>query len=231
MKFKRSSVRYSQTPIPATPYQAAQQCWDDRLGSARVQAKNWRLVAMGAVGLALVATGAFIWQVNRTTLTPFVVEVDAIGEVRSVGPAIERYQPTNAQIAYHVAHFIQNVRSLPSDAVVVRKQWLDAYDYTTDRGAAVLNDYARENDPFARVGQDTVAVEVSSVVRISENSFQVRWLERTYTNGAVTNADRWTAIVSLLIKQPADEVRLRKNPLGIYVDGLNWSRELTTATG
>ena len=114
---------------------------------------------------------------------------------------------------------------------MVRKQWLDAYDYTTDRGAAVLNDYARENDPFARVGQDTVAVEVSSVVRISENSFQVRWFERTYTNGAVTNADRWTAIVSLLIKQPADEVRLRKNPLGIYVDGLNWSRELTTATG
>ena len=113
MTFKRSTVRYSQTPIPATPYQAAQQCWDDRLGSARVQAKNWRLVAMGAVGFAFVVTGGFIWQVNRTTLTPFVVEVDAIGEVRSVGPAVERYQPTNAQIAYHVAHFIQNVRSLP----------------------------------------------------------------------------------------------------------------------
>jgi len=34
-----------------------------------------------------------------------------------------------------------------------------------------------------------------------------------------------------VIKQPADEVRLRKNPLGIYVDGLNWSRELATAAG
>jgi len=159
-----------------------------------------------------------------------VVEVDALGQVRSVGPAIERYQPTNAQIAYHLSRFIHNVRSLSSDAVVVRQQWLEAYDYTTDRGAAVLNDFARANDPFARVGQSTVAVEVSSVVRISDASFQVRWLERTYTNGAVTNADRWTAIVSLQVKAPSDEVRLRKNPLGIYVDGLNWSRELNTTS-
>ena len=231
MRFKRSTVRYSQTPMPVTPYQAAQQCWDDRLGSARVQASNWRLMAMGALGLALVVTGAFIWQANRTTLTPFVVEVDVLGQVKSVGPAIERYQPTNAQIAYHLARFVHNVRSLSSDAVVVRQQWLEAYDYTTDRGAAALNDYARGNDPFARVGQNTVAVEVSSVVRVSEISFQVRWLERTYANGAITKADRWTAIVSLVIKQPTDEVRLRKNPLGIYVDGLNWSREFNTATG
>jgi type IV secretion system protein VirB5 len=25
---------------------------------------------------------------------------------------------------------------------------------------------------------------------------------------------------------PRDEARLRKNPLGLYVDGLNWTREL-----
>jgi hypothetical protein len=30
--------------------------------------------------------------------------------------------------------------------------WLGAYDFTTDKGAAALNDYARTNDPFAKVG-------------------------------------------------------------------------------
>jgi len=33
----------------------------------------------------------------------------------------------------------------------VRQNWCEAYDDTTDKGAAVLNDYARVNDPFARI--------------------------------------------------------------------------------
>ena len=47
-----------------------------------------------------------------------------------------------------------------------------------------LNEYARDNDPFAKVGRETVAVEVTSVVRASDTSFQVRWLERTFEGGA-----------------------------------------------
>jgi hypothetical protein len=42
MRFKRPQVRYADTPQPATPYQSAAQVWDERIGSARVQAKNWR---------------------------------------------------------------------------------------------------------------------------------------------------------------------------------------------
>src|SRR5580692_10843956 len=53
MRFKRPGVRYSDTPPPATPYQAAAQVWDERLGSARVQAKNWRLMAFGCLTLAV----------------------------------------------------------------------------------------------------------------------------------------------------------------------------------
>jgi type IV secretory pathway TrbF-like protein len=32
-----------------TPYQKAAQVWDERIGSARVQAKNWRLIAFGSL--------------------------------------------------------------------------------------------------------------------------------------------------------------------------------------
>jgi len=172
-----------------------------------------------------------IWQASRSTITPYVVEVDTLGQVKAVGAAAERYRPNDAQIAFHVSRFIQNVRSLSIDPVVVRQNWLDAYDYTTERGAATLNEYARTNDPFSRVGQTTIAIDITSVVRVSESSVQARWVERTYTNGALTNTERWTAILSLAIKQPRDEARLRKNPLGIFVDGLNWSRELANASG
>ncbi len=231
MRFKRPQVRYSQTPEPVTPYQAAGQVWDRRLGSARVQAKNWRLMAFGCLSLALLMAAGLVWRAGQSMVTPYVVEVDKAGQVRAVGEAAAPYQPADAQIAYHLAQFITDVRSLSIDPIVVRNNWLEAYDYTTDRGAAVLNDYARTNDPFSHVGQNSVAVEITSVVRASDSTFQVRWIERSYDNGAPTGTDHWTAMLSTVVQAPHNEARLRRNPLGIYVNGLSWSRELDATEG
>ena len=231
MRFKRPGIRYSDTPAPATPYQAAAQVWDERLGSARVQAKNWRLMAFGCLTLAVVMAAGLVWRAGQSLVTPYVVEVDRLGEVHAVGAAATPYKPSDAQIAYHLARFITDVRSLSIDPVVVRQNWLDAYGYTTDRGAATLNDYARAHDPFAHVGQDSVSVDVSSVVRASDASFQVRWSEQHYTNGALSGTDRWTAVLSVVMQPPRNEQQVRRNPLGVYVNGLSWSPELDTSDG
>ena len=226
MIFKRSTTTYGDTPTPETPYQRAAQVWDDRIGSARVQARNWRLMAFGCLALAIGLSGGVIWQAGRSTITPYVVEVDNLGEVRAVGPAITPYEPTDAQIAYHLARFIENVRSLSIDPIIVRQNWLTAYDYATSRAANTLNDYARENDPFSQVGSKTVTVEVTSIVRASDNSFEVRWLEIAYENGALASSARYTGVLSIVLQHPRTEQALRQNPLGIYVHALNWSRDL-----
>lgn len=226
MIFRRAHLRYSDTPAPVTPYQAAAQAWDERIGSARVQAHHWRLIAFGCLGLALIAAGALVWRSGQSLVTPYVIEVDRAGAVRAVGEAATPYRPSDAQIGYHLAHFITNVRSLALDPVIVRQSWLDAYQYTTDQGAARLNEFARTSDPFARVGQVSIAVEVISVLRASDNSFQVRWIERSYSRGALSSTERWTAILSIVIQPPRTEERVRQNPLGIYIDALSWSKEL-----
>jgi len=231
MRFKRPHSRYAESPEPATPYQAAAQAWDERIGSARVQAKNWRLMAFGCLALALLMAGGLVWRSAQSIVTPYVVEVDTGGQVRAVGEAATPYRPNEAQTAHHLARFITLVRSLSIDPVVVRQNWLDAYDYTTDRGAAVLNDYARTHDPFARIGQESVTVQINSVVRASETSFQVRWSEHRFVNGAAAGTERWTAVVSIVLQTPRTEQRLRRNPLGIYVNGLSWSRELDATEG
>ncbi|MDA7085587.1 conjugal transfer protein TrbF [Pseudomonas sp. SA3-5] len=231
MRFKRPQVRYSDTPLPATPYQAAAQVWDQRMGTSLAQAKNWRLMAFGCLSLALLMAGGLVWRSAQSMVTPYVVEVDSAGQVRAVGEAASPYQPNDAQMAHHLARFISLVRSLSIDPVVVRQNWLEAYHYTTDRGAATLNDYARANDPFTRVGKESVTVELSSVVRASDNSFQVRWNERRYVNGSSAGLERWTAVISIVLQPPRSEEKLRRNPLGIYVNGLSWSRELDTTQG
>ena len=224
--FKRHSVRYGHTPQPETPYQKAAQVWDERIGAARVQAKNWRLMAFGCLVLAAGLAGGLLWHATRGTITPWVVQVDRLGQAQTVAPANAFYQPTDPQIAFHLARFIEDVRGLPTDAIVLRQGWLRAYEFTTDRGAAALNDYARANDPFAKLGKVQISVEVSSVIRASPESFRVAWTERRYENGQLAATERWTAILTVVIEQPRDADRLRKNPLGVYVNAIGWSKEL-----
>jgi len=229
MFFKRAVQRYAQTPEPETPYQRAGQVWDDRIGSARVQARNWRLMAFGTLSLSTAMSGALIWQSLQSRVTPYVVEVDRLGEARAVTEAEAGYRPTDSQIAWHLAKFIENVRGVSLDPVLMRRDWLSAYDFTTARGSQFLGDYARAADPFARIGERTVSVQVTSVVRASERSFQVKWTETAYERGSEAGSSHWTGILTILTKPPVSADTLRRNPLGIYIDAIDWSRELEPA--
>lgn len=224
--FRRPAVHYGKTPQPETPYQRAAQVWDERIGSARVQARNWRIMAFGSLILSASLAGSFVWQSARGTVVPWVVQVDTLGQAQTVAPATADYKPTDPQIAWHLARFIEQVRSIPADPIIVRQDWLRAYEWTTDQGAAALNDYARANEPFAKVGNQQVAVEVSSVIRASPDSFRVAWTERRYENGQLSTTEHWTAILTIVVQPPRDAERLRANPLGIYVNAINWSREM-----
>lgn len=224
--FRRPATHYGKTPQPETPYQKAAQVWDERIGSARVQAKNWRYMAFGSLVLSGGFAAALVWQSVQGTVVPWVVQVDKLGQTQTVAPATADYRPTDPQIAWHLARFIEQVRSIPADPIIVRQNWLRAYEWTTDRGAGALNDYARTNDPFTKVGKQQIAVDVSSVIRASPDSFRVAWTERHFENGQLSGTEQWTAILTIALQPPRDAERLKANPLGIYVNAINWSREM-----
>lgn len=225
--FRRPSIRYGQTPEPETPYQRAAQVWDDRIGSARVQARNWRLAFFGTLILSGGLAAGLVWQSARGSIVPWVVQVDRLGQAQAVAPADYGYKPTDAEIAWHLARFVEQVRGIAADGIVIRQNWLRAYDFTTDKGALALNDYARSNDPFANIGKVAVAVDISSVIRASPDSFRVAWIERRYQDGSLASTEHWSAILTVVIQTPRTPDALRKNPLGIYVTAINWSKELS----
>lgn len=229
MIFKRAIQRYGKTPEPETPFQRAGQLWDERIGSARVQARNWRLMAFSCLGLSAAMAGGLLWQSLQSRVVPYVVAVDRLGEARAVSEAEAGYKPTDPQIAWALSRFIENLRGQSLDPVLMRKAWLQAYDFATRRGAAFLNDYARSSGALSQVGERTVSVQVTSVVRASATSFQVKWIESIYERGNPAGSSHWTGILTLAEKPPRDAETLRKNPLGLYVDAIDWSRELEPA--
>lgn len=60
---------------------------------------------------------------------------------------------------------------------------------------------------------------------------QVKWTETGFEHGAQTSLSHWTGIVTVKVKTPTSADALRKNPLGLYVDGIDWTRELEPAAG
>jgi type IV secretion system protein VirB5 len=224
--FRRSSSRFGREPVPETPYQRAGQAWDERIGSARVQAYSWRLMAFGAMALLSLSVVDNLRLRFGARIVPYVVEVDRLGQARAVAPATTDYRPTDAQIAWHLARFIENVRSRPADPIVLRQNLAAAYDFTTEQGTAALNDYARASDPFADLADKQVSVDVRQVVRASPDSFRIAWDERHYDHGQLADTTHWSAILTYVTRTPNDAATLSRNPLGIYIHAINWSQDL-----
>jgi type IV secretory pathway TrbF-like protein len=228
MPFKRAVQRYGHTPPADTPFARAGQIWDDRIGSVRVQARHWRSIAWSSLALSGVLGGGLVWLAQQSRIVPYIVTVDHLGAPSLVGPVGQQAQPDEAQLAWFLGHFVEDVRSVTLDPVLMRRNWLEAYGFVTARGARFLDAQARADDPFANVGERTVSVQVTSVVRVSARSFQVKWAEQRFERGNPVSASHWTAILTIVVQPPRSADVLRRNPLGLYVDALDWSRELET---
>ena len=221
----KGPARYGATPEPQTAYQRAGQAWDARLGSARVQAFNWRLIAMGLLALSGGLSAGLVTLSLRGGVTPWVVEVDKLGEPRIAAPAVQGARATDPMIAWTLARFVTDVRTVSTDPVLMRQAWLRAYEFTSTEGAAALSDHARRADPFSQVGKTQTTVAVTSVVRASPDSFRLAWTEQRFADGQLVATERWTAILTVVVKPPRTAEGLRANPLGVFVTALSWSKE------
>src|SRR3546814_2156652 len=79
MIFKRAVQRYGRTPEPETPFQRAGQLWDERIGSARVHARNWRLMAFGCLGLSTILSGGLLRSEEHTSELQSLMRISYAG--------------------------------------------------------------------------------------------------------------------------------------------------------
>lgn len=228
-EFSDPAESYKPDEAPETRYQKAKKVWDERIGSARAQAKNWRLLALGLlVSNALLIVG-LIYQSTKSVVKPYVVEVTSEGVVKAVGPAEEKaFVPGRPVIEYFLAQFVSRVRSIPLDPVVARKNWLDAYAYLRQAAATKLNGIVQSEQPLNRVGLEVVSIQVRTIVPLSKDTYQVRWTETTYSKeGAVTGVKNMTGAFTIEFSEPKNEQLLRVNPLGLYIRDFSWASDIS----
>jgi len=220
--FFRPRRPFSAAP-ESTPYQRAGQVWDERMGLSLAHARIWRRLAFANLALASFLGAGWWMQSQKAVVKPFVVEVSSWGQTERISAVGGRYEPTQAQVGHALAEWIRDVRGKSIDPVVIRQDWLRAYDLMTPKAASVLNAYAQAHDPFAEVGREAVAVEVLNVVRRTDRTYDLQWRETRFVNGQQAAQARWRALITIRIEPPKSEAELMKNPLGIRIEDVSWT--------
>jgi type IV secretion system protein VirB5 len=211
-------------------YAAARQEWLERYGSYIAQAQAWRLVAFLSLIVAVLAVGGLISLANQSRVVPYVVQVDRLGTAVAVARADRPAQPDETIIRAQLARWITAVRSVYVDAGAQRALVTEAYGMINRLGAAygALNAYMKANEPFDRAQNETVSIEVQSVLPISDDSWRLEWREEVRArDGTRTSSNDYQATLNLSFNPPTDEELLRLNPSGLYINDFHWAKRLS----
>jgi type IV secretion system protein VirB5 len=214
---------------PENPYLAARQEWSERYGSYVRAAAAWRLVGVLALGLALTGFIYALYQSSQVKHVPYIVEVDKLGNTVFGGFPQQIAYADPRVVRATLSGFISAFRGITPDAIV-QKQSIDrtyALLRGSDPSTQKVNDWFRSHSPFERAKNATVSVEVTSIVAISNQTYQIDWMEyERDRKGRETGARRFRGIATVTITEPQDEATIRLNPIGLYIRDLDWTAQL-----
>lgn len=213
----------------SNPYLAARREWDERYGDLITRAKNWRLAAFLALGIAVIETGGLIALSLRSKVVPFVVAVDNFGRVVASGTADQVSAADDRLKRAALVQWVSDLRTVTSDGVAQRKG-IDRVYSMVGRGTPAqvqVSEYYRNDPPYKRAQTQMVSVDVKAVYSSSDKTWELEWVEvaRGIT-GDVQSEQRWKGSFTLAVNPPSDERLARMNPLGLYITNLSWSKVL-----
>ena len=214
---------------PENPYLAARQEWNERYGSYVMAARAWRIVGITGMLMAVIGFSYALYQSTQVKLVPYIVEVDKLGTAASVGfPQQIEYADARV-VRATLGNFVSNFRSVTPDAVV-QKQYIDrtyALLRTSDPATEKINAWFRGNSPFDRALTMTVAIEVTNIVPLSNQTYQVDWTEfQRDRQGKELGTRRYRGIATVTLTPPQDEAVIRFNPIGLYLRDFEWTAQL-----
>ena len=215
--------------INTSPYLAARREWDERYGSLITRARNWRLAAVLALAVALVATCGLIALSTKAKVVPYVVAIDNLGRVLAAGPADQASRADDRLKRAALFQWMSDLRTVTTDGVAQRKAIDRVYSMIANGSPAQveIGDFYRNDPPFDRAQKRTVEVDVKAVFPVSDRTYQVEWTEIVRgLSGQIESQDNWKGSVTIAISPPNDERLIRVNPLGIYVTNVSWSKVL-----
>src|SRR2546427_1497963 len=231
-------VRASQGPESAppahpdgNPFLAARHEFMNAFGDLARGKRNWELIAYALAGLLALLAIADLRLAASSRVVPYVVRVDRLGQVLTVGPAEDLKQPDQRLVASELARFIRSIRTvLPAAAAAGEAEMLRrGYASVAPEAAAFLNDYFAKpvNDPRVLGLRLTRQVDVTGGLRVPNSDvWRLQWTEteRSTQPGGLTRMLAWEGYVTVRLVPPRTVDAVQDNPLGLAVTSVDWTQ-------
>ncbi|WP_373991719.1 VirB8/TrbF family protein [Duganella sp. BuS-21] len=218
------------------PYLSARRTWNDHMTGVAASRRNWQMLAVLSLAIALVSVGGIIHIGSQSKFVPYVVEVDKLGQPVAVAPAPLAPVANQRVVAAAVASFISDARLVTPDIALQRKAVFRIYSMLSARDAATAktNEWlngTEDSSPFKRAANEIVSTDIVSILPQTADTWQVDWLETVRDRQGTLKAKpfRMRALVTVYIAPTTPqttEEQFRNNPLSIYVRDYSWSRQL-----
>jgi type IV secretory pathway TrbF-like protein len=212
----------------SNPYVEARREWSDRYLDLARERRLWQIVAGAELGVLLIVAGGLVWLSLQHKIVPYVVEVDSLGAALAIKPVANTGHPADERIVrYQLAAFVRGARQVMTDRIAMKKGLEQVYAYARGAARTILDDHYRANNPFEIAKTYVVVPTVTSLLRVSPTSWQVRWTEEHRgLDGLLLGKSQWEGIVTTEIAPPTSEDAILINPLGLYVTDLRWTKQL-----
>ncbi len=213
------------------PFLAARTEFMNAFGDLARGKRNWQVTAYGLMGLLALVALADLRLAASSRVVPYVVQVDRLGQVLTVGPADGLKQPDQRLVASELARFIRAIRTvLPAAAAAGQAEMLRrGYAFVAPQAAAFLNDHFANpvNDPRVLGLRLSRQVDVTGVLRVPNSDvWRLQWTEteRATQPGGLTRTLAWEGYVTVRLVPPQSVDAVQDNPLGLAVTSVSWTQ-------
>ncbi len=218
--------------LDENPYLNARRMLNEANGALIQSRHMWQAAALLALMIAIGAVGGVIYIGSQSRFIPYVIEVDKLGQTAAAGRADRASVVDERVIHATLAGFVQNIRMVSFDHNVQNAAiWrvfalLQSGDPATNKITEFMKD--PNTNPTQRAAENSVGVEISSVLRQTEETWEINWLEQVWNRqGARMEQYRMRGLATIYFVPPTTtttEEQIRRNPLGLYVRDFTWSR-------
>lgn len=215
-------------PSSGHPYLQGRYEFEQVFGDLARRCRTWQVVAMLALILSFVLAAGFVGLARTQKVVPYVVELDRLGETRSVGKLALDEIPERAIVAA-LRRFIHNARTITTDAHLLNARLNEARTYTMGEALNAFVTTVREESEILQQmlkrGDARYVEEISSILPVpgSQNSYRVTWRERNDSKEGGT-VSAYEGYFTLRVVPPETEEEVLANPFGIYIVDYAWSR-------
>lgn len=216
------------------PYLDARRTMNSQSAANAANRQMLQVFGILALLIALAAVGGVIHIGSQSKFIPYVIAVDKLGQSAAVGPA-DRAAPADQRVIHaSVASFIFDLRLVSPDVALQRKAVYRVYSMLSgnDPATAKANEWLNgtaESSPFKRAENETVSIEIVTVIPQTPDTWQVDWVETVRDRQGIVKgaAFRMRALVTVYSVPPTTnttEEQVRNNPIGIQVRDFSWSK-------